>query len=88
MEELRMKALLESNNQWEFAFRDVGKLVNQDDEEAECLAETNKITTTAQEQYSEVPAATEYSTEDEKEDDLLQVLKTLKRKKSLIQKPR
>lgn len=82
MEELGMKTLLESNNQWEFAFGDVGELVNQDDDEAECLAETNEITTATQEQYSEVAAATEYCTEDEKEvcDDLLQVLKTLEKK--------
>ena len=80
MEKLGMRALLESNNQWEFAFRDVGELVNQDHDEAGCLTETNEITTTAQEQYSEIPAATEYSTEDEKEgcDYLLQVLETFK----------
>lgn len=82
MEELDMKTLLESYNQWEFAFIDVGELLNQDDDEPECLAETNEITTATQEQYSEVAAATEYCREDEKEefDDLLQVLETIEKK--------
>ena len=81
MEELGMRALLESNHQWEFAFGDVGELVNQEDDEVE----TNEITT-AQEQHTEVPATrpatTEYSTENEKEefDDLLQVLETFEKK--------
>ena len=45
MEELGMKTLLKFKNQWEFAFGDVGELINQDDDEVKCSSETNKITT-------------------------------------------
>ena len=90
MQELGIKTLLKSNNQWEFAFRDVGELINQDDDEIECSSETNKITIATQEQYSEEAAAIEYGIEDEKEecDDLLRELETFEKKEIINSEPK